>query len=187
MDVAERLDQAVSLAGPRTVEQLPGGLTNQNFRVTTPSGRYVARLSGAAGELLSIDRDAEHANSVSAAAAGVAPRVVEYVPAAGLLVIEWLEGRTLGPHDLDDATTLARVAQTCRQLHSGPAFIGVFDMFAIQRQYLDTVQRNGYRLPTGYLELMPQAERIRAALAVRAVTAGALPQRPAGGQPDRRG
>ena len=75
MDVADRLAQAASLAGARAVEPLPGGLTNQNFRVTTPRGRLVARLSNSAGDLLTIDRDAEYANSLAAAASGVAPAV----------------------------------------------------------------------------------------------------------------
>ena len=169
MDVDSRLDQAASLARPRTVEPLPGGLTNLNFRVTTPQGRYVARLSGSAGEMLTIDRDAEHANSRAAAAAGVAPQVTEYVPAARLLVIEWIEGRTLDAADLDDEVMLGRIADTCRQLHAGPAFRGVFDMFDVQQRYLDIVRRNGFRLPAGYLELAPQVEQIRRALAVRAV------------------
>ena len=40
-------------------------------------------------------------------------------------------------------------------------------MFAVQRRYLGIVQERGFRLPDRYLELMPQADRIAAALAVR--------------------
>jgi thiamine kinase-like enzyme len=39
-------------------------------------------------------------------------------------------------------------------------------MFGVQRDYLTIVQDRGFRLPAGYLELMPQAARIAAALAV---------------------
>ena len=38
------LEQLPTLAGqPRTLEDLSGGLTNRNVKVTTPSGVYVAR------------------------------------------------------------------------------------------------------------------------------------------------
>src|SRR4051812_33522486 len=71
-----RLDGSSVLAGPdRSVELLPGGLTNRNLKVETPSGVYVARLAGTNSELLAIDRDAEYRNSLAAAALGVAPEV----------------------------------------------------------------------------------------------------------------
>jgi thiamine kinase-like enzyme len=40
-----------------------------------------------------------------------------------------------------------------------------FDMFAIQRRYLDLVLERGFRLPSGYVEHMPEVDRISAALA----------------------
>ena len=62
---------------------------------------------------------------------------------------------------------LVRVADVCRTLHAGPRFVGDFDMFAIQRRYLDIVLTHGFRLPDRYLDLMPQVDRIAAALAVQ--------------------
>jgi hypothetical protein len=39
-------DRTKSLAGtPRTVSELSGGLTNRNYKVTTPDGTFVARIS----------------------------------------------------------------------------------------------------------------------------------------------
>jgi thiamine kinase-like enzyme len=52
-------------------------------------------------------------------------------------------------------------------LHAGPRFEGDFDMFGTQRRYLSIVQDRGFRLPTRYVDLMPQADRIAEALAVR--------------------
>jgi thiamine kinase-like enzyme len=167
--VRARLDAVPALAGRRWhAEHLTGGLTNHNFTVTVePAGRYVARLSHPSGELLAIDRDAEYAASVAAASTGVAPAVVGYAPDAAVLVIEWVEGRTYSPEDLRESANLPRVVDALRRLHAGPRFPIDFDMFAIQRRYLDVVQRNGFRLPERYLEFMPTAERIRAALAAR--------------------
>jgi thiamine kinase-like enzyme len=161
------LDDVPALAGPRQVEALTGGLTNVNFKVTTPERTVVVRLSGSDGDLLSIDRDAEHVNSRRAAESGAAPEVLRYLPEHHALIVAWVEGRTLAAEDLQDESMLGRVAEVCRLLHAGPRFVGDFDMFAVQRRYLGIVQDRGFRLPDRYLELMPQADRIAAALAVR--------------------
>jgi thiamine kinase-like enzyme len=166
-DQLARLDQTACLRDePRTITPLGGGLTNVNFKVTTPRGRFVARLSGQTGSLLAIDRLAEYRNSVAAAATGVAPEVVEYQPDAGVLVITWIDGQTLTPADLSDPIVLARVAASVRRLHAGPAFGTDFDMFEMQRRYLQIVQREGFRLPPRYLDFLPRVEQIRQALAV---------------------
>src|ERR1700716_3778300 len=88
-------DRTESLARrPRTVLELPGGLTNLNYKVTTPAGVFVARFSSGGSELLAIDRDCEYRNSVTAAAAGAGAPVIEYRPQDNVLVIGYIEGRT---------------------------------------------------------------------------------------------
>lgn len=156
------------LAGtPRTVASLQGGLTNVNVKVSTPGRTAVVRLSGPDGDLLSIDRDAENVNSRRAAASGAAPAVLAYLPQHQALVVEWVEGRTLVADDMRDEETLVRAAQACRRLHAGSRFVGDFDMFEVQRRYLRIVQERGYELPPRYLDLLPQVDRIAAALDVR--------------------
>lgn len=152
---------------PRALERLDGGLTNVNVKVSTPSRVAVVRLSSSDGDLLAIDREAEDANSRSAAASGAAPAVLAYLPQHQALVVEWVEGRTLTASDLRDEDMLVRAAQVCRTLHSGRRFVGDFDMFEVQRRYLRIVQDRGYELPPRYPDLMSQVDRIAAALAVR--------------------
>jgi thiamine kinase-like enzyme len=161
------LDDVSALAGPREVEPLIGGLTNVSFKVTTPQRSVVVRLSASDGDLLSIDRDAEHVNSRRAAESGAAAEVIQYLPEHHALIVAWIEGRALVADDLRETAMLERVAAVCRTLHAGPRFVGDFDMFAVQRRYLGIVQERGFRLPDRYLELMPRADRIAAALAVR--------------------
>jgi thiamine kinase-like enzyme len=151
------------------VSRLPGGLTNRNYRVDTVSHQVVVRLSSEQGALLAIDRAAEWSNSVAAAAAGVAPAVLGYLPSESALVIEWIDAETLTSADLDDSRTLAAVAAICRQLHAGPEFTGDFDMFALQRRYLDLVATRGYRLPPSYVDFLPQVDLIREAMAAHPV------------------
>ncbi len=163
------LDEMPDLAGsPRDVQPLPGGLTNRNYRVITHRGReIVVRLSAEQSSLLQIDRDAEYRNAVAASQAGVGPDVAGYLPGRGVLAIEWIDGRTFSSADLDDTANLERVAATCRQLHAGPRFANDFDMFTVQRRYLDLVLDRGFRLPRDYVEFMPQVDQIRSALTVR--------------------
>ena len=162
-------DRTKSLAAkPRTVSELPGGLTNRNYKVTTPDGTFVARISSAGSELLAIDRDCEHRNSVTAAAAGAGAPVVEYRPQDRLLVIGYIEGRTLDPADVAAAGNIVRIAQTCRRLHAGGRFGNDFDMFDIQRRYRSVARSRGFRVPAGYDDLTPQFGAAEKALAARA-------------------
>jgi thiamine kinase-like enzyme len=162
------LDSIPIIAGsPRRVCALTGGLTNHNFRVTTESVDCVVRVFSTDAGLLAIDRDAEYVNSVSAAQAGVGAPVLDYRPQDGVLIVAYLPGRTLGAQDLADPKVLLRLAQACRTLHSGARFAGEFDMFSIQRRYLDIVGDNGFALPRGYREFAPQLHDLRMALAAR--------------------
>lgn len=167
-DVAARLRAVPSFAATTwSAAPLDGGLTNHNFRVTTPDGVFVARLSSPDGALLAIDREVEYLASVAASTTGIAPRVVDYVPEVGVLVITWVQGRTCTEDDLREGSVLPRVVDALRRLHSGPRFPTEFDMFEIQRGYLNVVQERGFRLPPRYLEFQPVVDRIRGALAVQ--------------------
>ena len=133
--------------------------------MTTGGHTYFARLSDPSTALLAIDRAAEHHNSVAAASTGVAPAVVDFAPEVGVLVIEWITGRTLEPADLRQDRTIRAVADACRRLHAGPRFASDFDMFddtaPIPRAPRWT---RGFRLPDRYVEFMPQLDQIRTVL-----------------------
>ncbi len=162
-------DQVPSLAGgDRTVTELPGGLTNKNFKIDTENGSFVARLASSGGELLAINREHEYRNSVRAAAAGVGAEVVDYRPDLGLLLLGFIEGRTLGNADIGGPAMLPRIARACRQLHSGERFDGDFDMFEIQRGYRAVTAERGIAIPDGYDDLSGEFAAMREALSVRA-------------------
>ncbi|HST86370.1 MAG TPA: phosphotransferase [Kineosporiaceae bacterium] len=172
-DVAAILDEVPCLRGEggRTVERIAGGLTNLNVKVTfgdQSQRTVIARIATEDSALLAIDRAAEHLNSLAAAEAGVAPAVVCRSAEAGVLVVEWVPGRTFSVADIRDDANLPRIAAACRRLHDGPRFVGDFDMFQLQRRYLQIVTERGFRLPIGYLDLLPVFESIGRALAVHA-------------------
>ncbi len=155
---------------PCTVEPLPGGLTNRNYKITTPDGAYVLRHSNASSSAeLAVDRRAEYENSVRAAAAGVGAPVVEFLPDDGVLVVGYLDGEALTDEHLQRTGVLPRVAVACRRLHAGEPFVNRFDMFELQSDYLERVRRRGFRLPAGYLDHAGTVGRIRGALGARPV------------------
>jgi thiamine kinase-like enzyme len=159
------LDQIPVLAGqPRQLEDLSGGLTNRNVKITTPRGVYVARCCDTSANLLGIDRDQEYYNSKAAEQAGVGAPVIDYRPDLGILLIGYLNGRTLCNEDFRRPGVVAKAAAACRALHSGPRFRGRFDMFALQPDYLKVVQDNGFRVPADYLEFADQFNDIKAVL-----------------------
>ncbi len=164
------IDPAVLAAVPgvvEAIEPLPGGLTNDNRKVTTDAGCFVLRRWSQDSGLLAIDRDHEQANSARAAATGVGPELVAYLPEHRAMVFEFLDGPTLSAEDLRTGAHTTRVAHACRTLHGGERFEGDFDMFAVQRRYRELVRERGLRLPDRYDEFAPQVEAIRAAFADR--------------------
>jgi thiamine kinase-like enzyme len=159
------LDEIAVLAGqPRQLQELSGGLTNCNVKVTTPDGAYVARCIDTANTFLAIDRDDEYYNSVAAERAGVGAPVIDYRPDLGILLLGYVDGKTLSNEDFQRPGTVAKVAAGCRTLHAGPRFRSHFDMFERQPQYLKTVLDNGFKMPSDYLDYAEAFGRIRTAL-----------------------
>jgi thiamine kinase-like enzyme len=152
------------------VERLTGGLTNTNYKVTTASGAYVVRLAGKDTGLLAIDRANEIYNTIAAAETGVGAPVVAALPEHDALVLEFLDGEVMDAEKLRSGDRLAAIASACRRLHAGRRFLHGFDMFQIQRRYLQLVQERGFRLPDRYLELEPKVRRLEAVMRVRSET-----------------
>ena len=168
-DLLARVDTVGVLANRTSAQELSGGLTNVNLKVTTPEGVYVARLSSEQSSLLAIDREAEYLNSRAAADSGAAPCVVAYHPEQSILVVEFVHGRTWSESDVLDPANAPRIAAACRQLHAGPRFANDFNMLKLQPHYLQIVQERGFRLPDRYLDFADQTHAIAAALAIRPV------------------
>ena len=142
----ELLEELPVLAGrPRQLEELSGGLTNRNVKVTTADGVYVARCIDTATNMLGIDRDREYHNTKAAAEAGVGAQVIDYRPDLGILLLSYLEGQTLCNDDFQRPEILDKAAAAVRALHSGPRFEGRFDMFERQPSLFEN--SDGQRVP----------------------------------------
>jgi thiamine kinase-like enzyme len=162
------LEAVPQLRGTRTVEPIPGGLTNTNYKVVTDAGAFVIRVFGRDTSLLAIDRENEVHNSIAAAEVGVGAGVVAYLPEHSALVLEYIDGPTMSAADLRAGDRLEHVAAACVRLHAARRFRDDFDMFEIQRRYLALVRERGFRLPERYLEFEPQVRALEERMRVRA-------------------
>ena len=134
--------------GPVSMNRLPGGITNRNYRVSDASGSYVARL-GEELPLLGVDRRNELACHRAAEELGVAPGVVH--GGKGVLVSHYIESRTLTPDETRQPDFFPRLAQVLRRLHDGwDGLTGeflYFTPFMANRSYAATSRRIGAILP----------------------------------------
>jgi thiamine kinase-like enzyme len=162
------VDAVPELRDASEIERLAGGLTNTNYKVTTPSGAYVVRVAGKDTGLLAIDRDNEVHNTIAAAETGVGAPFVAAVREHDALVLGFLDGEVMSPELLRRGDRLDSVAEACRKLHAGRRFLRDFDMFDIQRGYHAIVRERGFRLPERYEEFEPKVRALERAMRVRA-------------------
>jgi thiamine kinase-like enzyme len=163
----EVLEAVPELREAAKVEPLMGGLTNTNYKVTSPSGCYVVRISGKDTSLLAIDRENEVHNTVAAAETGVGAPFVASLPEHDALVLGYLEGEVMDAEKMRRGDRLAAAATACSRLHAGRRFLHDFDMFEIQPRYLEIVRERGFRLPERYEEFEPQIRALEAAMRAR--------------------
>ena len=136
---------------------LGGGLTNMNYRVDTPSGIYVMRVSDSKSGILGINRENERINTMKAHEAGVGAAVIDSLLNENVLVISWIDAKTLHAEDIHtQPQLLSQIATSLRKLHSGPAFQGEFYFPVIRKKYLHIVLENSYFIPDQYMELEKQ-------------------------------
>ena len=149
-----------------SIQPLSGGLTNSNYKVEVDGTPYFVRVPGESTELLAIDRNNEYHNTKAASQAGVGPKVLYYLPEYCVMVLEFLEGRTMSKDSLSAPGMPTRIAQSIKRLHSGPRFLTDFNMFRLTEYYLNLCKEREIRIPDGYLEHMPSVEQIEKAMSV---------------------
>jgi thiamine kinase-like enzyme len=153
------------------IEPLGGGITNHNFKVSLDGEAYVLRIGGKDTELLGIDRRAEHAAALAAAAVGAGPEVVAFLEDEGALVTRFVEGRSVPVEEMRSPEAIARVVDALRPFHEGPAIPAQFDSFQVVRTYAAAARERGVQAPAAYERAAEVATRI-------ASLRGAQPLRP---------
>ena len=133
---------------------LSGGITNVNFIVEHAGEAFVVRV-GDDIPVHQVMRFNERAASQAAFRAGVSPAVVYTEP--GILVLRFIEGKTLTPADVREQRNLERIVPLIGQVHRdmpahvrGPAL--VFWVFHVVRDYAHTLRDDNGR----HLKRLPE-------------------------------
>ena len=71
-------------------EYISGGITNRNYCLRVDGEPFFVRLAGEETEALGINRDNERSAVEAAAATGMGPEVVAFLPEHGCLITEWI-------------------------------------------------------------------------------------------------
>lgn len=146
-----------------TIEELGGGITNRNYKVSVDGSAFVLRMGGAKTSLLGIDRAVEHAAGVRAFEVGVGPEVVGFVPEEGWLVARFIEGRPIPLEEMRRPATLGRVARALRAFHESGPIPGRFDAWEVVDGYRALALEHGVEIPAEFDSARQTAERIRQA------------------------
>jgi thiamine kinase-like enzyme len=144
---------------------LGGGITNHNWRARFGETEVVLRVAGRQTDLLGIDRETERAATEAAAALGIAPEVLAFLPEHGCLVTRFVPGVPVDEGTLRAAPCLGTIARELRAFHDrGPALDTPFDVPALAHDYLLTTRGHGAAVPDGADEAAALADRIAEAL-----------------------
>jgi len=145
---------------PLTATPLAGGLTNRNYRLDGGGESFVLRVPGKDTALLGIDRACEAACSRAAAALGVGPEVIAFLPEHGATVRRFATGRALTAEDVRQPAVMRRIVDALRRYHNGPPGAGTFSPFGTVRQYLALAQKWQVQFPNTLAHAMDQLARI---------------------------
>ncbi len=163
------LDRILALPiwqGKVRAQPLDGGITNVNFRVQDDLRRAVVRV-GADIPVHQVMRFNELAASRAAFAAGVSPEVLYHAP--GVLVIEYIDGRTLAANDIAQDAMLEQAVPLIARAHReiprhlrGPAL--VFWVFHVIRDYAGSLRDGGSAYAAQLPGLLAEAEKLETAV-----------------------
>jgi len=146
------------------MEKLPGGLTNENFKVTVGGQDYALRVAGK-GTAAMINRPAEANNAALMAAAGINPELFYYDSVSGDKIDAYIDGKTLHVPDFqtEEADGYIRlIARTLHQVHtSDKEFKGKFDFIEEFYSYVRLIENNGIKVYDGHDRVMAKMAEIQ--------------------------
>lgn len=164
-DLVDRVAKLKCWTGRVEPNVLTGGLTNINFLVEDGGAKYVVRVGEDIPEHL-ILRFNELAAARAAEKVGISPTVVHAEP--GIMVMRFVDGRTLNETAVRDPATLDRIIPVIHRCHHylprelvGPVL--AFWPFHVIRTYAHTLHDRGSRLTDQIPRYLDIAERLERA------------------------
>ncbi len=123
------------------ITPLHGGSLNRSYLVGTAAGRFVVRCSPQPDAWLASDRSVERTLHALAAAAGLAPRIVQAGPGDRWLITEFVAGIAWNDDNFVRRECLATLGDTLRALHAiPPPTEGRFDLLEALGRYVQRLE-----------------------------------------------
>lgn len=159
----DRLRALPCWQGKISTEPLPGGLSNESWKVTDAAGHHVVRF-GHDYPFHHVDRTREVMTARAAHAAGFAPKVEHAEP--GVMVSAFLDARTWSAEDLRaDPEGIAALLHCFH--HTMPARITgagfIFWPFHVIRDYARTITEGKSRFAPNIPDMLKMAEELETA------------------------
>ena len=146
------------------IQEMPGGITNENYRVDIDELPYFVSIPGALTEFLAVDQVNKYHNTLAAATAGVGPQIVHYLPDHHVMVLEFIRGVTMSLRTMAAPGMPARLARVLLKLHAGAPFYSDFNVFRLAEFYLGVLDKHKWRVPDGYHQRMALLHRMESAV-----------------------
>jgi aminoglycoside phosphotransferase (APT) family kinase protein len=144
---------------PRLLRELRGGRTNRSYLIEVHGQRLVLRLNSNVAHALGVDRDREAKILRLASARGWSAPVVHNDPRTGLLVTEYLDGRSPDPTDPRLPDRLGRLLE---EVHALAIDLPRFDYLAHEETLWRAAHAAGFAPPP---TLCAQRSAMRIAIA----------------------
>lgn len=162
------LSNLVTIASGRkilSVDIMPGGLTNKNFKITLEDGTAVAMRVAGYGTASYIDRPGEKLNATLMASIGIAPEIFYYHTETGSQLCEYINADTMHADDFNNKLeVLTKAAAAMREYHnSGCQFKSVFSPINKIMEYLDILKEHNFtEMYAGFDKALENLEKIKA-------------------------
>src|SRR5690242_16805085 len=132
--ILERIPQ-FSAARSVEVEELTGGITNRNYKITADGECFVLRLGGNETQFLGIDRKNEYECSLLASRVGIAPEPTAFLEPEGYIVARFISGKGIPEEEIGTEINIQRVVESMKACHGLESFPGIFSPFRVAEEY----------------------------------------------------
>ena len=144
------------------IEELTGGITNKNYKITADGECFVLRLGGNETQFLGIDRKTEYECNLLASQIGVAPEPTAFLEPEGYILARFISGKGILAEKIGREENIRRVIESIKAYHALEFFPGSFSPFRVAEEYAKTAWSFNVKLPDKmdwYLEKSREIEK----------------------------
>ena len=146
------------------VEELIGGITNKNYKITADGECFVLRMGGNETQFLGIDRKIEYECSLLASQAGIAPEPTAFLEPEGYILARFISGKSIPVDEIGKEENIKRVVKSMKAYHGLKFFPGSFSPFRVAEEYAETARKFNVVLPEKLNRYLEKAREIEKAM-----------------------